>query len=125
MSLDEIFLFVRIVISMANDSSSKYLSRAQKLLRNYLGSSGLTQSDVAGCVARTQSWFQKLLSGRIRPSPLMMGVIERVTDGEVPFEAWRPTDDQIDAYLAEISPNRPLEMGADHAPASQAGERAA
>ena len=94
-------------------------------ISDYLDKQNIAPKAFATRLGKSASWVGKVMRGARHPSRLMMGVIERVTGGAVPFEAWRPTDDQIDTYLSEISPNRPLEMGPDHAPASQAGERAA
>lgn len=63
-------------------------------LAQYLQKTGMSQQAFAKLINRPPSCVSRWLSGRVRPSPLMFEVFERVTDGAVNSENWNTCQDK-------------------------------
>ena len=72
-------------------------------LDSYLDATGEDRAEFAARLGKSEPWLSKVIRGSRYPGRLMRGVIERVTDGAVPDSHWKPSEKEIDAYLAQIS----------------------
>lgn len=55
----------------------------------YMAQKQITDAQMAQMVKRDRSIISKIRRGQMRPSLEMAGLIEEVTNGAVPMQAWR------------------------------------
>lgn len=79
-------------------------------LTEYLSSERGRAKALAARLNRSPGWLSGLVSGRLNINPLYMALIEEETGGAVPFDAWRPSAEEIAEYRAQVCPKNPQKI---------------